>query len=236
MKVVLLSDIHSNKYALEAVLRDVELTEYTSIFVLGDIFGYYPWASETYELLKPFLSKIVAIKGNHDALLLTTNVPSPEPSYWKAAQQNSQELMAQSPEAMHWLQSLDFMHSFERDEKKITLVHGTPENPESGRFYPDNANQYPWFPKANEWIFGGHTHYPLYKEFEGGGCFVNPGSVGQPREGEPSAKWAIVDLMSQEVVFRKSVYNQLEAMRELTEMQWDERAIKALNKTKSGTL
>jgi diadenosine tetraphosphatase ApaH/serine/threonine PP2A family protein phosphatase len=76
----------------------------------------------------------------------------------------------------------------------------------------------------------------MHRKFEQGGHFVNPGSVGQPREGEPSAKWATVDVLSGDVAFHRSSYDQFEAMQELTAMGWDERAIKALNKTKSGTL
>ncbi|MFM7233336.1 MAG: metallophosphoesterase family protein [Flavobacteriales bacterium] len=236
MNIVLLSDIHSNKYALRAVLSDVAKEDFDFIFLLGDIFGYYPWAADTYDLLFPFLEKIRAVKGNHDSLLLTSTGPSPEPSYWKAAQQNRIELLSQKTEALTWLSNLDFKLQFMMLGNKITLVHGTPDEPESGRYYPDNSNTYPWFPQANEWIFGGHTHYPLLRKFESGGMFINPGSVGQPREGEPSAKWAIANLKSSEVLFRKSGYDHLSAMRELTELSWDDRAIKALNKTKPGTL
>jgi predicted phosphodiesterase len=236
MKIVLLSDIHSNKYALQAVLNDVAEVEFDGIFLLGDIFGYYPWAAETYDLLIPFLDKIKAVKGNHDSLLLSTTIPAPEPSYWKAAQQNRTELLKIKPEAITWLSNLDFMMQCVLLKNNITLVHGTPDKPETGRFYPDNKEIYSWFPLADEWIFGGHTHYPLFRTFDTGGHFVNPGSVGQPREGEPSAKWAIADLKTSEVIFRKSTYDHFKAMRELEAIAWDERAIKALNKTNRGAL
>ena len=70
MKIGILSDIHSNCFALEAVLEDVQSADPDLIVVLGDFFGYYPWAEETFALVRQV--EAVAVKGNHDMLLVET--------------------------------------------------------------------------------------------------------------------------------------------------------------------
>lgn len=70
MKIAVLSDIHSNAFALREVLKEVESRGLDEIWLLGDIFGYYPWAADTFELLQPFQNNARTILGNHDLLLL----------------------------------------------------------------------------------------------------------------------------------------------------------------------
>ncbi len=93
---------------LEAVVKDVKRNDIDHLIVLGDIFGYYPWAAETYQLLFSYLNNGFFIKGNHDQLLLDRIPPDPVPSYWEAAKQNEKSLMEKCPEALTWLRQLTF--------------------------------------------------------------------------------------------------------------------------------
>ena len=106
MNIAILSDLHSNHFALKAVLDDIENRSVDKLVVLGDIFGYYPWACETYELLKPYKDYAFIIKGNHDQLILDAEPSEPVPSYWSAAKSNEESLKKNCKEALVWLQTL----------------------------------------------------------------------------------------------------------------------------------
>ncbi|GHM99872.1 metallophosphatase family protein [Cytophagales bacterium WSM2-2] len=236
MRFAVLSDIHSNCFALEAVINEFVQYKIDRLIILGDIFGYYPWASKTYTLLMPFLGNAIAIKGNHDQLLLEIHPPSPEPSYWMAARQNENELKNLDPPALKWLHSLSFSSSVTIDRRKISLFHGTPQNASDGRYYPDDQKDYDWFPKTNEVILLGHTHYPLLRSTQDGGLIVNPGSVGQPRDGNPMPSWCILNTANFVFEHIRTNYNHLAAMEELKSLNWEPRSISALGKTSPGKL
>jgi predicted MPP superfamily phosphohydrolase len=68
MRAAIFSDLHSNPFALRAVLADIGKQKPDLILCAGDIFGYYPWAQQVFELLLPFGAKTVL--GNHDRLVL----------------------------------------------------------------------------------------------------------------------------------------------------------------------
>ena len=236
MKIAVLSDIHSNSFALSAVIKEFGQNEIEKIIVAGDIFGYYPWARETYELLQPYIDSAWVIKGNHDQLLLDSNPPVPIPSYWDAAKQNEASLREFHPEALQWVQQLSYSLNFEAGNKKITLIHGSPDNNPDGRFYPDDDNDHTWFPESDEILILGHTHYPILKTLPGKGTIINPGSVGQPRDGNPMPSWVLLDTLDFSVKFMRTNYDNLAVMDLLTNINWEERAIRALNKRKSGHL
>jgi len=230
MRIAVLSDIHANAFALREVLREVDDPSPDEIWILGDIFGYYPWAVDTFELLQPYLNRTRAILGNHDLLLLRDTPPVPEPCYWEAAAQNRTELDARCPEALTWLGSLRLEMNFACNGLDVCLCHGTPDDPENGRYYPDDFHTHSWFPSAHEVLLLGQTHYPLQRSCAGGGTVINPGSMGQPRDGDPRAAWGIFDVTNRSFEFRRTPYDHLRCMRLLENLNWDQRAIAALNK------
>jgi putative phosphoesterase len=236
MRLAVLSDIHSNCFALRAVIKEFSNYELDNIVILGDIFGYYPWANETYELLLPYLDQALVIKGNHDQLLLDKNAPVPEPSYWLAAKQNEDALQAKNPVALQWLRSLSYELSVMIDEIKFSMFHGTPSHTDDGRFYPDDDENHEWLPEKDEVILLGHTHYPLYKKTAAGGVIINPGSVGQPRDGDPMPSWGILDTLNLNLQIVRTGYDNFAVMDKLKKLQWEPRSIEALNKTNKGKL
>ena len=242
MKLGILSDIHSNPFALRAVLKDIESFEVESILNAGDTFGYYPWAQETFDILKPL--NMQSIIGNHDKLVLRT-LESSEPNnsterlaYQEAAAQNADDL---SSAGRQWLRELPDQLQIDVEPWKIKLVHGTPDDPSNGRFYPDNETIYPWFPAKGEILIMGHTHYPILRRFEGGGILLNPGSVGQPRDGDLWPGWIFLDTDRLDAPdglpeIRRVEYDRFQPMELLEKQGWPGRFIKALNKTSPGPM
>ncbi|MFI5149787.1 MAG: metallophosphoesterase family protein [Bacteroidia bacterium] len=236
-KIGILSDIHSNCFALKSVLDDLHAEGIEHLIVLGDIFGYYPWAAETFRLLQPFLQESWFIRGNHDQLLLDSSPPSPIPVYWDAAKQNERELIQNYPEALPWLKSLPDFLELKIGNTKLKAFHGTPADSLNGRFYPDHHTKESWFPEQGKLLLLGHTHYPLLSSpVVNKGIIFNPGSVGQPRDANPMPSWGILDTETCMLELKRSAYDQHKAMDLLVQMNWNKRAILALNKTDKGSL
>ncbi|WP_421941598.1 metallophosphoesterase family protein [Pedobacter sp.] len=231
MNVAIISDIHSNHFALKAVLDEFDKYEIRKLIILGDIFGYYPWAVETFSLLEPYLENAYVIKGNHDELLLEDVAPTPPPSYWDAAKQNEIELKSKKPDALLWLDRLSYSTEFKLENIHFRLYHGTPDDPKMGRYYPDDSKAYDWDIKRNEIMLLGHTHYPLLRESNNGVIF-NPGSVGQPRDGNPMPSWGIFDTEKKIFKFVRTKYDNFAVMNILSELNWESKAILSLNKNK----
>lgn len=234
MKIAILSDIHSNKYALKAVLTEIDKLKISKVIILGDFFGYYPWAVDTYQMI--LKREKIGIKGNHDALISENKNPTPLPSYWPAILDNRKQLKSYCPEALGWLEDLSYQKKIIIENLKFLLFHGTPDDPAEGRFYPDDQNEFPWFSKKNEVLLLGHTHYPLFKQLPTGGVIINPGSVGQPRDGNPYPSWCVFDTKDSSVSWRRTKYNYRHAIKELEKLNWDNRSILALQKTTQGAL
>ena len=227
MKVAVLSDIHSNKFALASTLKFLEDKGIDKYFFLGDYFGYYPWANETYKQIEKLFSTSFHILGNHDELICREQAPIPSPEYWHVIVQNKLELTSK---AVEWLKSLSPEKKLQIDTIQFRLCHGTPKEPLTGRFYPDNNDKYDWFPKKNEILLMGHTHYPIYKKVPDGGIIVNPGSIGQPRDGILESSLCIINTDDSDVKFYRVPYLINEAIHELENMNWYPRAIKSLQK------
>ncbi|HXC05509.1 MAG TPA: metallophosphoesterase family protein [Bacteroidia bacterium] len=236
-RIAIISDVHSNCFALEAVLADMKQEGIDKLILLGDLFGYYPWALETYALLDSFRKDSWFIKGNHDQLVLETEPPVPTPVYWEAAQQNRTALMTEKPEALTWLKALQTEIRIKVGGLHIKGVHGSPDDQLKGRIYPDTPGMEHLFSAETEILLTGHTHYPLFKSFHAGKQILfNPGSVGQSRDGNPMPSWGILTVETGLLEHRRSSYNQFKAMELLTRINWNKRAILALNKTEKGKL
>jgi predicted phosphodiesterase len=225
--VAVLSDIHSNAFALRAVLNDVERTGVSEVWVCGDTFGYYPWAADSFRLLQA--SQPIAVLGNHDGWVAATQ-SAPAHFIGEIARRNAIDLASHVPSGLDWLAALTPTLSFERNGWKITMVHGTPDDPLEGRYYPDDTRGYPWLPRDNEILVLGQTHYPLLRGEARTGLLLNPGSVGQPRDRNPMPSWALLDLASGTAELRRTSYDNTAVMTLLRTLDWDDRAVLALDK------
>lgn len=229
MKIAIISDIHCNAKALKNVLHFLNGHAVDHYFIMGDTFGYFPWAAETWEMVKPLLLRSSCILGNHDELIIRDHPPEPLPEYWPVIEDNRRHL---APEALAWLRSLTAERTVVLDNIRFRLVHGRPDNPLYGRYYPDNEETFDWFPAENEVLVMGHTHYPLRRNTISGGIMINPGSVGQPRDGVQTSSLCIFDSLNRTCTFHRVPYDVAETIRQLEEMNWYPRAIRALQKIK----
>lgn len=227
MLVAVLSDIHSNVFALRAVLQDTARAGAREIWISGDTFGYYPWAADTFGVLEAVSPR--AVLGNHDLWVIDAEA-APHGIAGELARQNAEELAVGAPRALRWLASLAPECQFERDGWCIRMAHGTPEDPLEGRYYPDDVHPYTWLPRENQIVILGQTHYPLLRGAGRIGLTLNPGSVGQSRDGNPMPSWALLDLSSGQAWLRRTPYDNRAVMETLRALAWDEKTTLALER------
>lgn len=178
--IALISDIHGNFVALKEVLSAIDQLSITEIYCLGDIVGYYSQVNECCEELQK--RKVKCILGNHDWYMISdTNCP----------RSNSVNdcLMYQrgiiTPQNLQWLASFPLY----RKINNLSLVHGGWKNPIDEYVNP-TEEYFDLIP--NQYFASGHTHKQVLKSFDKK-IYCNPGSVGQPRDGNYKAAFATFD-------------------------------------------
>lgn len=187
MRYALLSDIHSNLEAFQAVLKRLETEDIGSYVSLGDIVGYGADPSECIKLIrsiKPFAS----IAGNHDWGVAGTfdiddfSAHARTAVLWTRTKLDALEL--------EYLKLLPAVYV----DKKFTLAHGSLEDPEEFNYIRSNTEAAGSMKfSTTPMVFIGHTHAAYIYKFDGESRVVNAGSVGQPRDRDPRASLAIYD-------------------------------------------
>ena len=237
MRLAVLSDIHSNLAALSAVRDD--LPEIDQLWVLGDIVGYGPQPNEVVRLLQEMGAR--SVLGNHDGAAIGTVNPrdfNPDAAAaisWTAEilDDNARAYLATLPEV--------------RCEGDLTAVHGSPRDPTweyitSAAIAADNLAAF----ETRLCLFG-HTHLPIiFQDGEDGvevvratpgaaidlgtqRALVNPGSVGQPRDGNPATSYLLLDTDANVVEFRRLGYDLAETQRQMAEAKLPPRLIERLS-------
>jgi putative phosphoesterase len=208
MKIGILSDIHGNLRALEAILHAFQLRGVEKIICLGDMIGYYHQSLEVLNLLMKL--NVTGILGNHEAYLLGyLNCP---PEKWQTCFLDPVKENI-SPKHLEWLSTLPKFLEINITGKHIAFFHGSPWDPLEEYIYPD-SNKFDEFATFHwDYIFLGHTHYPLLKQ-AGSVNIVNPGSCGQPRDGDLRASAAIFNPEKEQILFIRESYNMQSTIRE----------------------
>ena len=192
MRTAIISDIHGNYPALCAVLAEIDRLGCNRIISLGDATGYYAQPAQCIDALRS--RKAVQLLGNHDRYLTTGT--SCERSRLVAGLIEHQRREVNG-ERLDFLRGLPSRY----DEPGLSCVHGS---------WRDNVDEYLYqisadiFPDGFRWFFAGHTHVQHLSSLEGK-VFCNPGAVGQPRDGDPRAAFAVLD--SQIVTLHRVVYD-----------------------------
>lgn len=211
MRVALVSDIHSNIEALDAVLRDIASKNVQRVFCLGDVVGYGPNPGEALDAARCF---DVVIKGNHDQAVgfkipKKFKVLAAKAAFW-TRKQLKPGVASQVGDRRRW----DFLR---RNLKKthalgnILLAHGSPVSNMDYIYDPEDAAEVFEHDLAGvRMCFVGHTHLPgmflLQRDeieyvaaepdkryrLKAEKAIVNVGSVGQPRDGDPRASWLLL--------------------------------------------
>lgn len=218
MRTLIISDIHANLTALEAVLADAE--PFDRVWCLGDVVGYGPNPNECIVRIQN-LPGIQCIRGNHDAAIIgdidirAFNYEARASLEWLDA--------VLLPENKQWLRSLH--ERLVMDD--ITLVHGSPRNP-VWEYILDRATALENMAEFDTTIcLVGHTHIPCIFQLDAeelnatkmrfmksGKAFsidiksiVNPGSVGQPRDHNPKASYLVYDDETEKWVYQRVDYD-----------------------------
>ncbi len=218
--LAILSDVHGNLAALEAVLDDLYARKVERIVCLGDLIGYGPQPVECVELATKF---DVVLMGNHEEAVLTEavdfNLRAGMAVNW------TRERVASEPGGQ---QRMDFLRNLSKEcrEQDRLFVHGSPRDPTREYIFPRDARNsekmQAIFEKVPKLCFVGHTHVPgVFTESEGyqhptqllKGIYllgeekavINVGSVGQPRDEDPRACY--VTFNEDAVVFRRVPYD-----------------------------
>ena len=192
MRILVLSDIHGNYDALSAVL---EAERYDAVWFLGDLTDYGPEPHLVLDTLRD-LKPEVWVTGNHDyANAFGVDCGCGEKTHELSVytrEHISRRFL--SEEDINFLKSLPLKVERRIDGEDYFFVHGCPADPLYGYmfdFMPEcMRNEIGGKVEAN-FLFFGHTHFPVYGEHEGI-RYLNPGSVGQPRDGDPRASYAVI--------------------------------------------
>ena len=218
MRYLIISDIHANITAFEAVLESAD--SYDTVIFLGDLVGYGPDPNECVERMRD-LPELVALMGNHDAAVLnqlSTDAFNAEARHTVTWTQDNL-----TPENLDYLKGLPSKALVLDD---ITLVHGSPRQPIWEYVLNAQTATENFFFFKTSYCFVGHTHIPsifrmndgqiqadLYIPIENSQfelrprLILNPGSVGQPRDRDPRAAYAIFDAETQLMEFRRAEYD-----------------------------
>ena len=188
MKVGVIADIHSNFTALKAVLKHMRVD---SLICAGDLVGY---AAEPNEVVDMFRKKgIPTVMGNHDYAAVTRDVSSFNPWAAGATLWTADQLR---PENAEYLRRLPEHLKLEFRGKRVYVVHGSPRDPLFEYVLPDISNlalaKLTQDIEADVVILA-HTHVPMLREVMGK-LIVNPGGLGQPRDRDPRASYAVLTI------------------------------------------
>lgn len=218
MRALIVSDVHSNLEALQSVVQDAESQGgFDEIWSLGDLVGYGPDPAACIDLVQSYENRSVA--GNHD--LASIGRLSVEAFNAHAAQANRWTAAQLGKEHTDYLDSLPL--KLELDE--FTVVHGSPRDPVWEYVVSVGAAVASFMHFDTNWCLVGHSHIPfLCRPAESGAIFLafpldapvslgsdrlimNPGSVGQPRDGDPRASYAVYDSEASSAIHRRVEYD-----------------------------
>jgi putative phosphoesterase len=211
MRLAIFSDVHSNLPALEAVLGDIKTAGVDACYVLGDLVGYAPWPNEVIERLR--VERIPVVMGNYDdgtgfdrdecGCAYTDPIEKAlgDRSFaWTKAQTTADNKA--------WLRTLVPAIRFAADGTRYLLVHGSPRRINEYLFEdkPDATFARIAAGAEADVVISGHTHRP-YDKAVGAARFINVGSAGKPKDGDPRGCWALIDTTASSVEFRRVAYD-----------------------------
>jgi diadenosine tetraphosphatase ApaH/serine/threonine PP2A family protein phosphatase len=219
MRVLVISDIHANLNALEAVLNDAGTVD--EIWCLGDVVGYGPNPNEVLERLRALPNLAACMLGNHDVAVLgemnfaVFNTDARRSLVWQ------QEAI--TPENLEYLRSLP-QNTLVRGQ--VTLAHGSPRDPVWEYILNTLIARLNFEAFETRYCFVGHSHIQCYFQLDlisdrislevpavnqpiqlSPRAILNPGSVGQPRDRDSRASYAIFDTEAETWEPRRATYD-----------------------------
>jgi putative phosphoesterase len=195
--VAVITDIHGNLPALEAALAQIDELEIAQIYCGGDLVGYGPWPNEVCDLIQG--REIPTIYGNYDYAIGRDD----EDCMCAYPNQHDRDLGQLSVDwtlehtsraSKDFMRGLPFDLRFELAGKRVRLVHGSPRKVNEYLFEDKPAKTFERIAAGSDCdvLVFGHTHQPWIHEY-GGVLFVNCGSVGKPKDGDPRGGFSVLD-------------------------------------------
>ncbi len=232
MRVAVVSDIHSNLHALEAVLAAIEAEAPDELWCLGDLVGYGPRPNECCALIAEHAD--VCLAGNHDlAVRGTIDLDEFGGEAAIAARWTREVLEPQAQTLLETLEPTGAAHGVE-------LYHGSARDPIWEYVLSDEAARATLELADSPLVLVGHSHVALRVVQSGdrldGGmapadtelelddtrALLNPGSVGQPRDGDPRAAYLLLDLAAHRATYRRTEYDIARTQREMRDAELPE--------------
>jgi diadenosine tetraphosphatase ApaH/serine/threonine PP2A family protein phosphatase len=229
LRIAVISDIHANLHALEAVLAALAEDVPDAIWNLGDTVGYGPRPNECCAAAAERAH--LSLVGNHDLVVLGSSGVGVEEFNPEAAAAATWTREVLTQESRAFLESL----SASATEAGVELFHGSPRDPVWEYVLTVEAARAAFLATAGPLVLVGHSHVPLALQVQGGEVLgglakagteadlssgrwlLNPGSVGQPRDGDPRAAYCLLDLDSRRAAFRRVDYAIDETQAEMRE-------------------
>jgi diadenosine tetraphosphatase ApaH/serine/threonine PP2A family protein phosphatase len=226
-RIAVISDVHSNLQALTAVFERIDALAVDGLYCLGDIVGYGARPVECLDLVRGRVTG--AVQGNHDALIADPSLRLDFNVYSLAAVTHNRALL--SADRLAWLDSLPTRL---RINARTQFVHGAPGDRDRYLVFLDDLQEAAAALSEDDGpgvCFFGHTHHQVL--FDGQilvrpqpgevrvdperRVLINPGSVGQPRDGDPRAAFAVWDCSGDRVTYHRVDYDLDGARRDILE-------------------
>jgi len=227
--VAVISDVHGNWHALEAVLEDVEREQPDELWCLGDLVGYGPRPNPCCAAVERRAS--ICLAGNHDLGVL--------------GEIDLEEFSGDAVAAARWTRgvlaegSRSFLESLrpQGEREGVELFHASPRDPVWEYVLSADVARAAFELTGSPLVLVGHSHVPLAITLEDdlvdgglaeggtelplgpGRRLLNPGSVGQPRDGDPRAAWLLLDLERETASFRRVEYDVASTQEEIRERE-----------------
>lgn len=242
MRYAVLSDVHGNLVALETVLAKIDEIGVDTILNLGDLVGYYTEPNKCVEIIRE--REIPSIMGNHDVVAcgkvepIHFNPTAARAILWARQEltEDNREWLAGLPDSRIIDDTVLMVHGSVRDRDEYLLFR-----PEIEHSFIALEDEYPDISV----VFFGHTHRRIYYEQDGENLYaggnseklvmregakylVNPGSVGQPRDGDPRAAFCVYDTEAGEVTFHRLNFDIDKVAAEVREYAFGESLAKRL--------
>ncbi len=201
MRIAVMSDVHSNIYALEAVIKDIKDRSLDLTVCVGDLVGYATFPNEVINLIRK--ENILTIMGNYDdavgnrRIVCGCDYPDPKDAE-NAASSLQWSVKNTTEENRKFLANIPKEMTLTFEGKTITFVHGSPrmlteylkQDSQQAKEVMDSF--------TGDILVCGHTHKPYYKMYEDK-MLVNSGSVGKSKTGSPDANYVIIDIKNENV-------------------------------------
>ena len=224
MRVAIISDVHANYHALEAVLSDIDRDGVDAVWCLGDTVGYGPRPNECCDAVRHRSDQCLV--GNHDLVVLgELDVGDFNDEAAAAVRWTSDVLAAESRDFLQQLEPSARLHG-------VDLFHASARDPVWEYVLTEEAARGTLELSTAPIVLVGHSHVALAIAQDGdevvggpapegtevelvGRWLLNPGSVGQPRDGDPRAAWLLLDLGRRLAAFHRVPYSVEQTQREM---------------------